>query len=632
MTFDVEFIVPYRELKDVVIQAFQDFDGRSEINLHVVYLNYEEVKKHEFIGDVIVARGLSASFIDNLELETPLVEIPITGYDVIQAVHTGMKECAPEHIAFIGSPDVVYQAEVLEEFLGIKVSSYPIQHGSRYPEVIETARRAGADLFIGGGSVHDLATAAGYRSVRIASGKKGVRQALNEAWRAARIRHQERTRSERLRTLVDNVHQGIIAVDQLGRVTVINDDAKQLMRIRCDKCVGRYAAEIVPEIDFVTLSRLKEPSFGDLARIHGKNLTTNRIPIKVGNEIAGHLIIFQEVEHIQEIETRIRQEVHRKGLVTRYSFDDMIGRHRSLKDAVSLAYEYAGVNADILIVGETGTGKELFAQSIHAESARRNGPFVAINCAALPESLLESELFGYVEGAFTGAAKGGKAGLFELAHRGTIFLDEISELPKFLQGRLLRVIEEREIMRLGHDEVMPVDIRIISATNKDLRAQVVQGLFREDLLYRLDVLRLNIPVVKDRADDIRLLIEAFLTRDADGRVWTFDSQCWSFLLSRNWEGNVRQIRNFCRRLSVISKGPTVTPEDAKRAYGSVFFNAEHVGSGNGHRDPWMEVRDKEREMIIDTLRAVGGNRAKAAGMLGIDRSTLWRRMKRLGLD
>jgi transcriptional regulator with PAS, ATPase and Fis domain len=244
--------------------------------------------------------------------------------------------------------------------------------------------------------------------------------------------------------------------------------------------------------------------------------------------------------------------------------------------------------------------------------------------------LLESELFGYAEGAFTGAAKGGKSGLFELAHRGTIFLDEISEISLFIQGRLLRVLEEREIMRLGHDTVVPVDIRIIAATNKDLRQLVSSGAFREDLLYRLDVLRLSIPPVRHRGDDLQLLVRHFLASFFGQRgeaVKEIGTDGWNFLLRQQWEGNVRQIRNFCERLAVISKKQHINSSEVRDAYGSEFGLGEQTAvSGR------LKEETDERTHILNILSQTGFAKGEAARILGVDRSTLWRKMKRLGID
>ncbi|MCF7914571.1 MAG: sigma 54-interacting transcriptional regulator [Spirochaetaceae bacterium] len=639
--FDIEFIVPYEELVNVVKLAFEEFSHRDQINLHIKRMELEEAKQHRFFGEAIIARGLTASYIKNLGQDTPLIELPIVGYDVIKAISQGLKTYNPTHIAFIGTHDMIYGAETLELYFQCKISVLPIEHHDDADSVIETARASGADLFIGGNQVYRAAVQAGFHAVRIQSGKEGVRQALNESLRAAQIRQQERERAERFRTLVENVHQGIVSVNRWGRIITINGDAKRLLKISTNFCIGRLASDIIPNIDFSGLLKLTEPSFGEVISVNGDSLTLNRIPIKVQDEVVSHLITFQPVTHIQEIESRIRKNAHKKGLVARYKFNDIIGDSNLIKKTLTLAKNYSRVNANILIVGETGSGKELFAQSIHNASIRKNGPFVAINCAALPESLLESELFGYVEGAFTGAVKSGKAGLFELAHGGTIFLDEISEISPFLQGRLLRVLEEREIMRIGHDEVIPVDIRIISASNKDLHEQVAVGQFREDLLYRLDVLRLHIPPVRDRRNDIRLLVEHLLARfdhQIRGSARKIEDECWPFLLSRKWEGNVRHIRNFCERLSVIAQDTRIQATEVEQAYGvdsgrddSSLQNARENLAEN-KSDPWENVHDQERATILKCLQDCGHNRTEAARLLGIDRSTLWRRMKKLNLD
>lgn len=224
------------------------------------------------------------------------------------------------------------------------------------------------------------------------------------------------------------------------------------------------------------------------------------------------MVAFQDVTRIQEMEGKFYRKIHLRGHVAKYTFDDILFQSSEIKRTIETAQRYSEVDSNILIIGETGTGKEIFAQSIHNHSNRKNNPFVAINCAALPENLLESELFGYAEGAFTGAMKGGKQGFFELAHRGTIFLDEIGEISPKMQSRSLRVLQEREIMRIGDDKVIPVDVRILSATNKDLMQMVKSNDFREDLYYRLSVLDLVLPPLRERREDIPLLVNAFIQK------------------------------------------------------------------------------------------------------------------------
>jgi transcriptional regulator with PAS, ATPase and Fis domain len=274
------------------------------------------------------------------------------------------------------------------------------------------------------------------------------------------------------------------------------------------------------------------------------------------------------------------------------------------------------------------------AQSVHNASDRRKGPFVAVNCAALPESLLESELFGYVEGAFTGAAKGGKSGLFELAHQGTIFLDEVSEIPYRLQGRLLRVLQEREIMRLGHDRVIPVDVRVISATNKNLKQLTRQGSFRQDLLYRLDVLGIFIPPLRKRREDILILFSRFLAMNNNRfnkKVQRLTTQAQKVLLDYDWPGNVRELGNVCERVVVLSAGSTLDAADIRRV---LAVDESLLKSEDAEQLPYRQLRtgkqrEAERESIRSALAAAGGNKTQAAILLGVSRTTLWRKIRSL---
>jgi transcriptional regulator with PAS, ATPase and Fis domain len=273
----------------------------------------------------------------------------------------------------------------------------------------------------------------------------------------------------------------------------------------------------------------------------------------------------------------------------------------------------------VLIAGPSGTGKELFAQSIHNASKRRDRPFIAVNCGAIPLSLVESELFGYVEGAFTGANKKGKPGFFELAHGGTIFLDEIGEMEKFAQTSLLRVIQERRIMRLGDDRYLPVDVRIIVATNKNLLQLVKEGKLREDLFYRLNVLLLDLPALKDRPGDAEFIAEYFLQEynKRFGRSIALDKQVRDFIASNGWPGNVRELRNYIERLVVTAKGNTIT---------AAMRIPESAGRQQAVPSPTGEVQT-ERTRVLQVLAQTEYNQKEAAKRLGINRSTLYRKLK-----
>lgn len=315
-----------------------------------------------------------------------------------------------------------------------------------------------------------------------------------------------------------------------------------------------------------------------------------------------------------------------------------------MRDVLSLAQRVAPTEATVLITGESGTGKEVLARAIHAASARAAGPFVKVDCAAVPEQLVESELFGYEEGAFTGARRGGKPGKLELAHGGTLFLDEIGEFPPGVQAKLLRVVESREFERLGGTRTLRLDARIIAATNRDLHAMVRLGSFRADLLYRLEVVRISLPPLRQRLEDLPLLVEALLARinHAYGKQLTVTAGCLDVLRRYSWPGNVRELENVLERAAIVCRGDQITPEDLPaevRAAASAPEEArggpadgvggQSVAAPSG--DPWEVLAETERQVIRRALRACGGNKSAAARMLGISRQALHAKMVRLGL-
>lgn len=309
---------------------------------------------------------------------------------------------------------------------------------------------------------------------------------------------------------------------------------------------------------------------------------------------------------------------------SRYTFDDIIGDSDAIKEAINLAKIYAKSEAPCLLVGETGTGKELFAHSIHRASFRARGPFVPVNCTAFPESLLESELFGYEEGAFTGAKKGGKLGLLELAQGGTLFLDEIGELPLAVQAKLLRVLQEKEIVRLGGTKFIPINFRLIAATNRNLEKAVLQGRFREDLYYRLAVLQIRLPSLKDRGEDCWLLFEKFLSDKCPEVIVLLKKikpQIIQILRNHQWQGNVREVFNVTERVAafvnIISDNLT-----AEAFLGFVKKALSDNRNCLAHENEYK--KRIELEAIKQAIEEANGCKSEAAKKLGISRTTLWR--------
>ena len=366
--------------------------------------------------------------------------------------------------------------------------------------------------------------------------------------------------------------------------------------------------------------------FDQLQQAPAGHILTNRIPIRVDGEVKGVVATFQEVSQIEAAERKIRQNLYGKGLVTRYTFRDILTKDPQMKRLIKLAKGYAKTNATILVQGESGTGKELFAQSIHAYGPRAQGPFVAINCSALPPPLLESELFGYVEGAFTGAKKSGKIGLFELAHNGTIFLDEIGEMDRALQARLLRVLEERQVMRLGSDALIPVNIRVLVATNLDLRRRASQGAFRIDLLYRLNVLNLPMVPLRQRQADIQHLADHFFQRykaEYQREIDSIPASIIALLDRYDWPGNVRELKNVMERLVLSAENGRIETDTVRM----LLEEMQEIWHGPVE-EPDMEalltgsLQEIKRRAIQKVLQLEGGNKTRTAKRLGVDRATI----------
>lgn len=356
---------------------------------------------------------------------------------------------------------------------------------------------------------------------------------------------------EILKHIIDNSQEGIIYTNTSNEVLVFNKKALNLLKLNKGKLISRNIYEICPKLK------------SDIANINGNEVFIHRKPIYIEEILSGYMINISIMENIQKIDEELRRKKRDSNLQAKYTFNDMIGSSsRNLKN-INLAKKIANNNSTVLIQGESGTGKEILAQAIHNQSNRSKYPFVAINFAALSENLLESELFGYEEGAFTGAKKGGKAGLFKKAHKGTIFLDEIGDAPYHFQARLLRVIQEREITPVGATETTPIDVRIIAATNKDLLEEVEKNNFREDLFYRLNVMPISTLPLRDIKEDIEELIRYYLMKNKVFiRLDDFlEKETLQFFYEYNWPGNIRELINVVEYLINIREDEKIKIED-----------------------------------------------------------------------
>lgn len=414
-----------------------------------------------------------------------------------------------------------------------------------------------------------------------------------------------------LQKTLDIVQDGIIAYDEQGIITIINRAAEQILSIRAWEVVGLRIEKLL-EQKVITVILGNEELKDILIQVGQQNIIFNKLNIENGRQITGGVLTLQVATKVEELEMKLRSQLKARGHKAKYSFRDLISKSEKMERTVSRAQKVAGSDLAVLILGESGTGKELFAQAIHNASPRRNFPFVAVNCSALPDNLLESELFGYEDGAFTGARKGGKPGLFEQAHKGTIFLDEIGDISAILQSRLLRVIQEKEVLKVGGTSVLPVDVRIIAATNRNLAELAADGKFRSDLYYRLKVLQLELPPLRTRKEDIPILVEHFLKRRRFKD--SISKEAMNTLCRYDWPGNVRELENTIDYLTIMAEG-TIKVEEIPFA-NEYPYESEPAISGSQRAVPQEDLGINGETFILKQIY-----RAKVNGY-NIGRRTL----------
>lgn len=587
--------------------------------------------------DVIIARGGTQLLLKSSRLNIPTVPIPITVIDVFNAISEAEK--MSNNIAILAFDNMLSASESLIKVSGNNYHIIQVNNEKDVEDKIRYLSNRGYNVIVGGGIIERYGAKYNLKTIVIKTGREAIISAIEEAIRVATATREQNKRGERFKTIVQNSNDGIISVDKDGYISIFNTTAEKLLKMKNSEVIGKHVDNVLPQLELseVLYSGIEDRE--NIKNIRDNKIMISNIPIKVNGVVVDAVSMLQDVNRIQQMEEKIRREIAISGLYAKYTFDDVVGVSKESNETIRIGKEYAKVNSTILIEGETGTGKEVMAQSIHNYSDRSMGPFVAVNCAALPESLLESELFGYAPGSFTGADRKGKRGLFELAHGGTIFLDEISEMNPMIQGRLLRVLQENQVMRIGDNKVIPIDIRVITATNRNLFKLVLESKFREDLFYRLNVLKITMPPLRNKKADIPELIAHFNREYSHKFVkppLIIDDDALAYICSYNWPGNIRELRNFIERLIVISKKPNIKADDIKDKFLFVDNESnnqkqvEPAGQKDGYTD--KENVNTEKELIIQTLQNNMGIIKLTAKALGVSRSTLWRKIKKLDID
>lgn len=549
-----------------------------------------------------------------------------------------------EKIGFLNYGSIPTDVVTLCNMLNMSFGSYNFTGIKDSEACVRRALDDGVTIAIGGVTTELYANAVGMRHITIENSQNAVIAAINVAKQILATQKEEEKKQEELsiqlkryELIFDYTHDAIVAIDQTGRIEAINAMAERIISgDRQQSFIGKDIGSVLQHSQMLKVLHTGEAELDRLMTIRNAKISINQVPIVVGGTVHGVVATFQDVNRLQDSEQKIRLQMSDKGHLAKHYFSDIVGKSESIKTAKYIAEGYAKSDATVLIQGETGTGKELFAQSIHNASRRCKKQFVAINCAALPQNLLEAELFGYESGAFTGASKGGKAGLFELAHGGSIFLDEIGELTMETQVQLLRVLQEKEIRRIGSERITPVDIRVITATNRNLEEAVAKGQFRQDLFYRLNVLAIHIPPLRERREDIPLLGRDLFLQQKDVGVGTRMKEFLNILGRLDaypWYGNVRELRNFVERVSALMA----------IGAGAEQFDSlirEYTIVNDGLREKQQEpktdgaaesLREWDRRKIVQALKENNLIIEKTASALGVSRTTLWRKMKEYGI-
>ncbi len=602
-----------------------------------MYRALEKAQECQLSGTkVFVCRGGSASFLRE-HLDAPIVDIRHSFLSFFVTIKKRL--LSDEKVAVIGFSQFCDTARKYNMVLNESLIVIPVQDAQEFESAFLQAREAGAQVIIGGLQVKRICDRNDFPFFSIYPEEMEVEQALDEAFYNLYVEEEREKQFSIISTILHSTSEGIIGIDTSGAILHINKNAQELLQYSADG-ENRYLKSLISNKNILDTIRTGDPIHDELLTIDKLSLVISCLPIVQGGNITGAVITMQEETNIQIIDSKIRKRQISTGRFAKMNFNDVIGESPEIIRTKKTAKKFAQTDSTILLSGETGTGKELFAQSIHNYSMRRNMPFIAINCAALPQSILESELFGYAGGAFTGAKAGGKAGVFEQAHKGTVFLDEITEIPMDVQAKLLRVLQEKEITRIGDNRMIPIDIRIIAACNKNLYQEVKNRQFREDLYYRLCVLELKLPSLRDRKDDIPALFSHFLQGER-----TLTDKALEILYTYSWPGNVRQLINVTERANVVLKDNVIDEDVMGDLIDSQETGTMDTGVENQHPSILDYVRHTlddftniasvsdgllrviEKHVILDILAKTNGNREKAAAILGISISTLWRKEK-----
>jgi transcriptional regulator with PAS, ATPase and Fis domain len=624
---EICFIAPYLGLYSLAKGIVQE--NRYD-NVEVLLGDLDEGLKHAKLAreagtEIIISRGGTYTLIKK-ELSDHVMELQLSALDVMNSLRHVLSRSA--EIGIVGYYNIIYGYDILTEILGIRLRKIRLEDNTPIEDRIRELARSGVSYFLGDTVSTRVCTELGYPCALIESSPDSVRQIIEQARTVIDVNKRLLEKHKQYAALMDYVHENVIAADNRGFIIACNRRVEELLELPSDRIVGK-SLDILENTQDILEAVKKGNPVTEVIRTFGKTkIVYNTVPIMVGGVNTGSVIVFWDISKLQDYEHNIRFKLMHKGFQAKYQFRDIIHQSAVIENCIKTAQKYSVSDSSVLIEGSSGVGKELFAQSIHNASSRRNGPFVAVNCAALAKSIIESELFGYAEGAFTGSKKGGRQGMFELAHGGTIFLDEISELPAdhlpFLQYPKQLSLN----FHLGDSKITPLNIRIISATNRDLRSMARDGSFRSDLMYRINTLTLQIPSLNRRREDIVPLAYHFLAHYGGyykKRITGFTRPALDYLLAYDYRGSIRELQGLVERAVVLSGGDSIGKEDFVSE--EVFLACPEADPKNP--SPMPGLRKLTDRYILQVYEAEDRSITRASRVLQVNRTTLWRRLKQV---
>lgn len=581
-------------------------------------------------AQVIIGRGGGYKLILDT-VNVPIIPLNMKVLDLLKAIRIA-NTYSKKIIVILGYDEVHFAYDEWRSLIDIDLneewfkSKYEIRN-----KVIKYIDKKEDVVIVGSGIACSFARQYGMDYVFINASNESIIEAIDYAKKLINSVDEEKLNNEIFRTVLDGVKDGVIAIDSNGKIIVYNESIEKILDKEKIEVFNKHILEMFPNMSWLVESlNKKEEAKRKIRYIDNLVVNTRSKLIKIDDEIYGALGIIQDITKLQNLERQIRLDLNKKGLCAKYTFDDFIFKDLRTYELIEEAKKIGQTDYTTLLYGESGSGKEMLAQSMHNISKRKDKPFVAINCATISENLLESELFGYEEGAFTGAKKGGKPGLFELAHGGTVFLDEINSLPLNFQIKLLRVIEEREIMRIGSNHIIPLDIRIIAATNESLRKKIKENTFRDDLFYRLSSLEIDIPSLKERKMDIVLLFNHFVNQilndlqNKENKQYKLSKLDEKRLEEYNWPGNIRELRNVAQKFVITGK-IKIDENIETKTFLKEEYEIDNTSDILDYKIDIKTVNKYVEDRIIDMLLEQGLSKTKIASILGISRTALWKK-------